>query len=209
MSPLLVPIAAFAVAAGLLTVTPGVDTAMILRSAATGGPKSGAAAAAGICLGCLVWGAGAALGLTVLLATSQIAYTAVKWAGAAYLLWLGIRLIARPREAWPSPAGLGEADHFSAFRRGLLTNLLNPKVGVFYITFLPQFIPAGVDVAAFSMLLAGLHVAMGAVWSAALVALTTPLRRFLQTPRVVKGLDRLVGGVFVAFGVKLALASRP
>jgi threonine/homoserine/homoserine lactone efflux protein len=208
MSPLVLPIAAFLAAAGLLTITPGIDTAMVLRQAATGGPRSGAAAAAGIGLGCLVWGAGAAFGLTVVLATSQLAFVVVKWAGAPYLLWLGARLLLKPRRTWPAQGGAGEADHLGAFRRGFLGNLLNPKVGVFYITFLPQFIPAGVNVAAFAMLLAVLHVLEGAAWSAALIALTTPLRRLLQAPGVVKALDRLVGGVFVAFGLRLALDQR-
>ncbi len=208
MSPALVSLLAFLGAAGLLTVTPGVDTAMVLRATAAGGPRSGAAAAAGVGLGCLVWGAGAALGLTVLLATSQLAYTAVKWAGAAYLLWLGIGLLARPRSGWGAPGEGGGPSQLAAFRRGFATNMLNPKVGVFYITFLPQFIPAGADVAAWSMLLAGLHVVMGAAWSAALIAAATPLRRFLVRPAVVKALDRLVGAVFVGFGLRLALAER-
>jgi threonine/homoserine/homoserine lactone efflux protein len=209
MSPALVSLLAYLTAAGLLTVTPGVDTAMVLRATAAGGPRSGAAAAAGVCLGCLAWGAGAALGLTVLLATSQLAYTVVKWAGAGYLLWLGIGLIVRPRDSWTAEAeAAGAASRWGAFRRGFLTNILNPKVGVFYITFLPQFIPPGANVAVWSMLLASLHVVMGAAWSAALIAAATPLRRFLRRPAVVKGLDRLVGGVFVAFGLRLALTER-
>ena len=84
--------------------------------------------------------------------------------------------------------------------------MLNPKVGVFYATFLPQFIPAGVNVAAFSLLLAGVHAALTLIWFAALIALTVPLGRRLQQPRVVQTLDRLTGGVFVAFGLKLAAA---
>lgn len=208
MSHLLLPVATFLAAAALLTITPGVDTAMVLRAATTSGPRSGAAAAAGIGLGCLVWGAGAAFGLTALLATSRLAFTVVTWAGAAYLFWLGLKLLSHPRRASAlsdMPPGMRGIATGEAFRRGLLTNLLNPKVGVFYITFLPQFIPHGVNVAAFSLMLAALHVLLGMIWFSLLIALTIPLGRFLQRPKVVRTMDRLTGGVFVAFGLKLAL----
>lgn len=206
----LLPLLAFVAAAGVLTVTPGVDTAMVLRSSASHGPRAGAAAGLGICAGLLVWGAGAALGLTALLAASTLAFTALKWAGAAYLLWLGAKLIARPRAALSAPHpddGLDRAGGAAdALRRGFLTNLLNPKVGVFYVTFLPQFIPHGVDVAAFSLLLAGVHVLLTSVWFAMLIGLAVPLGRWLNKPPVARALDRLTGCVFVAFGLKLAVA---
>jgi threonine/homoserine/homoserine lactone efflux protein len=95
-----------------------------------------------------------------------------------------------------------------AFYRGFLSNILNPKVGVFYVTFLPQFIPHGMNVASFSLLLAGIHVLITLTWFALLIALTIPLGRFLSKPRVVRNLDRLTGCVFVGFGVKLAVAKR-
>src|ERR1700740_2164227 len=98
-SAVLLPLLAFVAAAGVLTITPGVDTAMVLRSSASHGPRAGAAAGLGICAGLLVWGGGAALGVTALLAASALAFTALKWVGAAYLLWLGARLIARPTAA--------------------------------------------------------------------------------------------------------------
>ncbi|WP_029004819.1 LysE family translocator [Azorhizobium doebereinerae] len=203
MLPLLL---AFTVAAGVLTLTPGVDTAMVLRASAVSGARGGAAAALGIALGLCAWGMGAALGLTALLAASSIAFAVVKVAGAGYLFYLGIMLILKPRvAAMPPQAGGGAA---TAFRRGLTTNLLNPKVGVFYITFLPQFIPPGGDAVLFCLLLAGLHVLLTLAWFAALVALTVPLGRVLARPAVVLGLDRLTGCVFVAFGLRLALAER-
>ena len=214
MSPLALSLLAFAAAAGVLTLTPGVDTAMVLRASAAQGPRSGMAAAIGICLGCLVWGAGAAFGLTALLAASKLAFTIVKWLGATYLAWLGLKLIVKPRASFTETAANERTSSERAsvqpgwpasFRRGLLTNLLNPKVGVFYITFLPQFIPPGYNVAAISLLLAGVHALMGLVWLSVLVALTVPLGRFLRQARVVKALDRLTGVVFVGFGVRLAL----
>ncbi len=211
MTPLTVSLMTFAAAAGVLTLTPGVDTAMVLRASTAEGPKGGAAASAGICLGLLVWGVGAAFGLTALLSASRLAFTAVKWAGAAYLLYLGVKLLLKPRSALVEAGGAPDAPGppgrawTGAFRRGLLSNLLNPKVGVFYITFLPQFIPHGYSVAAISLLLAGIHVLLSLVWLSILVALTVPLGRFLRRPAVVKALDRLTGAVFVGFGVRLAL----
>jgi threonine/homoserine/homoserine lactone efflux protein len=211
LDAVLLPLLAFVAAAGVLTITPGVDTAMVLRSSTSYGPRAGAAAALGICGGLFVWGAGAAFGLTALLAASAVAFTVVKWAGAAYLVYLGAKLLAKPRAALSAASPqTGEADRkggaADALRRGFLTNMLNPKVGVFYVTFLPQFMPHGVNVAAFSLLLAGVHVALTLAWFSLLIALTVPLGRFLAKPRVVKALDRLTGGVFVAFGAKLALA---
>jgi threonine/homoserine/homoserine lactone efflux protein len=203
----------FVAAATLLTMTPGVDTAMVLRTSTSCGPRNGAAASLGICLGLLAWGMGAAFGLTALLAASELAFDIVKWAGAAYLVYLGIKLLAKPRASLTvdrasldSPAK--SKGNTGAFYRGFLSNILNPKVGVFYVTFLPQFIPQGVSVAGFSLLLAGIHVLITLVWFSFLIALTVPLGRFLSKPRVVRNLDRLTGCVFVGFGVKLAVAKR-
>ena len=201
----------FIAAASILTITPGVDTAMVLRTSAAEGPRSGGAASLGICLGLLAWGTGAAFGLTALLAASAPAFTLVKWAGAAYLLYLGAKLILKPRTSFAAAstaAAVTKKGSRDAFHRGFLTNMLNPKVGVFYVTFLPQFIPHGVNVAAFSLLLAGIHVLLTLLWFSLLIALTVPLGRFLAEPRVVRNLDRLTGCVFVGFGVKLALAKR-
>jgi threonine/homoserine/homoserine lactone efflux protein len=203
----------FIVAAGLLTITPGVDTAMVLRTSTSCGPRDGAAASLGICLGLLAWGVSAAFGLTALLAASEIAFTIVKWAGAAYLVYLGAKLLAKPRGALTvDQTSLDGPDkgrrNEGSFGRGFLSNILNPKVGVFYVTFLPQFIPHGVNLAGFSLLLAGIHVVITLAWFALLIALTVPLAQFLSKPRVVRNLDRLTGCVFVGFGAKLALARR-
>ena len=103
LSSVLISLLAFVAAAGVPTVTPGGDTAMVLRSSTSGGPRAGVAAGLGICSGLFVWGAGAAFGLTALLAASEIAFTIVKWFGAAYLVYLGIKLLLKPRDS------LGEA----------------------------------------------------------------------------------------------------
>jgi len=202
-------LAAYVVAAGLLTLTPGLDTALILRTAAVEGPKRAALAAIGISLGCLVWGGAVALGLGALLQASALAFTVLKWAGAAYLVWLGLNLLLKPRERFEvaagSPSGGGD---FTWMRRGLLTNLLNPKVGVFYISFLPQFLPSGVQAGPFIFLLAVIHVVIGTAWSGCLIAATQPIATALKRPAVVRWLDRATGVVFLGFGLRLALERR-
>jgi threonine/homoserine/homoserine lactone efflux protein len=202
-------LSAYVVAAGLLTLTPGLDTALILRTAAVEGPKRAAFAALGINIGCLIWGAAVALGLGALLAASTLAFNVLKWIGAAYLVWLGLNLLLKPRERFEVTDGakLGGGD-LAWMRRGFLTNLLNPKVGVFYVSFLPQFLPTGVQAAPFIFLLAVIHVVIGSCWSATLIMATRPIAGVLQRAAVVRWLDRITGGVFVAFGVRLALERR-
>lgn len=197
----------FTTAAGLLTITPGLDTVLVLRTAAVEGARSAILAGAGVCLGCLLWGLAVAVGLGELLAISRFTYDLLRLAGAAYLIYLGIRLLTRPAPSLDLTAPGSRTS--SWFARGLLTNLLNPKVGVFYVTLLPQFVPATASVTSFSMLLAAIHAALGLCWFTLLVLATRPLTRWLQEPRVAKGLDRTTGVVFVGFGVGLLLDRRP
>ena len=206
MSPLAGSLIAFAAAATLLTVTPGLDTALVLRTAAVEGRRRAMAAAVGIGLGCLAWGGLVAVGLGALLAASELAYRILKWAGAAYLLWLGLQLILSKRTGLASADALPAGGVTTWLRRGLLTNLLNPKVGVFYVSFLPQFIPAGSSVPAMTVLLAAIHVALGLIWFAALILATAPLGQALKRPKVIRALDRVTGGVFILFAGKLALS---
>jgi threonine/homoserine/homoserine lactone efflux protein len=196
---------AFLAAATVLTLTPGVDTAMVLRSAVASGARAGALAGIGIALGCLVWGGLVSAGLGAVLRVSAAAYDVVKFAGAGYLVWLGVRLVWRPREALDG-AGT-QSTGWAALRRGFLTNMLNPKVGVFYVTFLPQFIPAGANVAVCSFLLACVHVALTLVWFGVLIAGTVKLQGLLRRRGVVRALDRLSGCVFIGFGVRLAASA--
>jgi threonine/homoserine/homoserine lactone efflux protein len=206
MSPLEQSLIAFTLAAALMTVTPGLDTALVLRTAAVEGARSAWFAAVGICLGCLAWGAIVAMGLGVLLAASELAYTALKWAGAAYLVWLGLKLIfSNRKEFGTAEAGPRDAGASLWFRRGLLTNLLNPKVGVFYVSFLPQFVPAGASVTATTLLLAAIHALLGLAWFAALIIATRPIAAALRNPRTIRRLDRATGAVFLLFAGRLAL----
>ncbi|MFG1689636.1 LysE family translocator [Nonomuraea sp. NPDC049269] len=192
----------FAAVVALLTITPGLDTALILRTSLLSGRRPAWGVVLGIQLGTLTWGLLTAVGLSTLLAASQLAYDILRWAGAAYLVWMGIRMLVtrtKPQE------GTVETGFGTGFRRGLLTNLLNPKVGAFYVAMLPQFIPADAPHAAMGLLLAGVHVGEGLLWSAVLVGCAALMSGALRTPAVRRLLDRVTGIVIVAFGIRLAL----
>jgi threonine/homoserine/homoserine lactone efflux protein len=198
---------AYIAAASLLTITPGLDTALVLRTAAGGSPQKATLAGLGIVTGCLVWAALVALGLGALLAASVLAYTILRWIGAAYLLWVGYRLLRNPRRAFIA-ANITDGSQGTPFATGALTNLLNPKVGVFYVSFLPQFVPPNVPVGPYILMLGAIHALLGLIWFACLIAATRPIASWLKRPVVVQACDRLTGGVFVAFGLGLALDSR-
>jgi threonine/homoserine/homoserine lactone efflux protein len=194
-------IAAFALAALVLTITPGLDTALVLRTAATDGSRPAMGASIGIAIGVFVWGAAGAFGIGALLTASMAAYTALRWAGAIYLVWLGGKMLLRPRSEFRFEG----ASAGSAWRRGLLTNLLNPKVGLFYVSFLPQFIPRDANPAAFAILLVAIHVVMGLAWFALLIAAMRPISELLRRPAVIRWLDRATGFIFIGFGIRLAV----
>jgi len=194
---------AFFLAAGLITVTPGLDTALVLRATTSEGRRAGWRAALGVGAGCLVWGAAVALGLGAVLGASNRLFALIRFAGAAYLIGMGLRLILSRREGFTDPAAPTPRGH--PFRRGLLTNLLNPKVGVFYVSFLPQFVPTGVSFGPWCFLLATIHVALGLAWFSLLIGATHGVRRLLDRPGAVRTIDRITGLVFLAFGADLAL----
>ena len=201
----------FTLAAGLLTITPGLDTALLLRTAAVEGGKQAMLAGTGICLGCLLWGSAASFGLSALVAVSGFAYNVLRIVGAIYLGYLGIKLLIRAFASSSSNNAVEPVleeekgrDGSLWFKRGLLTNLLNPKVGVFYLSFLPQFIPAGVQVWSFSVLLALIHATEGLLWFLLLTNATELLSGWLKQRRVVMALDSAIGAIFIGFGLKLA-----
>jgi threonine/homoserine/homoserine lactone efflux protein len=205
---------AFSIAAALLTITPGLDTALVLRTAAVEGPRRAALAGAGICCGLFGWALAVSIGLGELLAVSRLAYDVLRIVGAGYLIYLGARIFFRKSAALiDAPVGGGRealSTNSSAsaprwFARGFLTNILNPKVGVFYVTFLPQFIPAGVGVTSFSLLLASIHVAEGILWFIVLISATSLFSQWLRRPGIAKAIDHVTGAVLIGFGVVLAL----
>jgi threonine/homoserine/homoserine lactone efflux protein len=202
-------VTAFTFAAALLTVTPGLDTAMVLRTIASEGSVRAFLAALGVGLGCLAWGVAVAAGLGVLLDASSIAYELLRWAGAGYLAYLGVRLFLSPRDGLEiGDAAASVSPQTNWLLRGFLTNILNPKVGVFYVSFLPQFIPAEANVASMAILLTGIHAALGVAWFSIMIASTQPILRYLRKPRVIRWLDRVTGAVFIGFGLKLAVSTR-
>lgn len=199
----------FSVAAALLTITPGLDTALVLRTATVEGPRRAMLAGAGVVTGVLAWGLIAALGLGAVLAVSESAYRIVQFAGAAYLIWLGVGMLRgafQPQRQGIEPASSPRAPNW--FLRGVLTNLLNPKVGVFYVSFLPQFMPADVPVVPFSVLLASIHAMMGLLFFAAITTATVPLQRALTGPRLPRVLDGITGSVLIFFAIRLLIDRR-
>jgi threonine/homoserine/homoserine lactone efflux protein len=201
----------FAVVAAALTVTPGLDTALVLRAALAQGRREAAATAAGIVAGLFVWGAAAAVGVSALLTASEVAFDVLRYSGAAYLVWFGARLLWRATRPHPDagpPETVPAVSAWRAARLGLLTNLLNPKVGVFYVALLPQFLPADSDPLAVGLLLAGVHGAISLVWFALLIALAGALGRWLRRPRTTRAIDGVTGATLIGFGVRLAMAGR-
>jgi threonine/homoserine/homoserine lactone efflux protein len=201
---------AFAIAAGLLTVTPGLDTALVLRTAAVEGPRKGMHAAFGVGLGCLAWGLAASVGLGALLAASELLYNALRLVGALYLFWLGARMIVAAFRQTPDvavPDAAARATQ-SWLLRGFLSNILNPKVGVFYVTLLPLFVPAHANVTLFSVMLTMIHVAEGLIWFWLLTTLMHPFTDWIQRRSVVRALDGITGSVLIAFGVGLFFERR-
>jgi len=205
--PLVDNLLAFTLATTLLTVTPGLDTALILRTVAVEGRTQAWRAALGINVGCLLWGAAVAFGLGALLAVSELAYTLLKYCGAAYLCWLGLNLLLRPRTSIaPTTGEGGTASNW--FVKGMLGNVLNPKVGIFYVSFLPQFIPQGQPLIAWTFGLVAIHVVLGLLWSLTLIGATRSLGEVLRQGAVIRWLDRTTGVVFLLFAAKLALERR-
>lgn len=198
---------AFGLVVALLTITPGLDTALVLRSAAVAGQRRAWGAIIGIVTGCLVWGALAAVGVAAILAASEVAFTVLKFAGAAYMIWMGLRLVIaaiKGHTALPDAPTQGDTFLAGAWQ-GFLTNMLNPKVGAFYVALLPQFIPADAPQLTWGIALAAVHAFLGLIWLGALALGASRIRPWLQRPRVTRGIDGGVGVVITGFGVKLAL----
>ncbi|MFO1305191.1 MAG: LysE family translocator [Burkholderiales bacterium] len=199
----------FVLSAILLNLAPGQDTLYILGRSLGQGRRIGVASALGVSAGTLVHTFAAALGLSAIVAASESAFVAIKVAGAIYLLYLGIRALI-------TPASLLDLDTTSrdgarvAFRQGLVTNVLNPKVGLFFLAFLPQFVSAGAPHAAYGFLALGLtFVATCTVWALILAAAAARVRHaFERHGRARAWLTRAMGGVFLYLGARLAFADR-
>jgi threonine/homoserine/homoserine lactone efflux protein len=207
--------AEFAIAAGVLTLIPGPDTLLTIRTAVVAGRGAAVAAAAGIGTALLAWGCAAGLGLTAALATDPDLYLALRWTGAAYLAWLGLRSIVHGGR-WPVPDGGEGAGEPAAgepatvrrlgpaYARGIITNASNPKVGIFYLALFPQFIPPGAEVLRWSILLASIHAAESLAWLTIVAILAGRLGRALRRRRTRRWADGVSGAAFLAFAARLA-----
>ena len=203
---------AFVGVAALVIITPGPDTALTVRNALLGGRRAGVATAAGVALGLAVWTAAASAGLAALLVASEPAFVAVKLAGAAYLVLLGLQTLVH---AWRGRPVEGDGEREAArlrpgvaLRQGLLNDLGNPKIAVFFTTLLPQFAPAHGP--AFATLLAFglLFCAMTFAWLCVYSAVVARAGRVLRRPRVRRVLDAVMGAALVAVGVRVAVERR-
>jgi threonine/homoserine/homoserine lactone efflux protein len=213
--------ALFALTVLVLNATPGVDLIFTLTRTLQQGVRAGLAAGAGISAGCVVHALGAAFGLAALMATSAAAFNVVKWAGAAYLLWLALGLLrSAARPAAPPSAASPSADAAQAataapsalgatFRQGLLTNVLNPKVAIFFLALLPQFIAADTAHPTLAFLaLGGWFIVQSAAFLALLVLAVAPLRRWRPGAALRRALDGAAGLLFLGLAARLAWTER-
>jgi len=201
-------ILAFTGIVAILTILPGADMALVAKVTLLDGRRSAFFTSLGICAGLPVHATASALGLSLILATSAEAFTVVKFAGATYLAYLGIRTIRdslRPTSEVVVDAGRTRSAR-AAFVQGWLTNVLNPKVALFYLTFLPQFISPGDNVLAKSLLLAGIHAVLGLAWLPLYAYGIDRLGALIRGAR--RWLERLSGAALIGLGVRLALERR-
>lgn len=206
---------AFIAAGLLLNLTPGPDVFYIVNHALRSGVRAGLVAALGITAGCCVHIAAAAIGVSALVAASATAFTVLKWVGAAYLVYVGASMLLSRAKPAALPTAASAASELAPLRtifgRGFLTNALNPKVALFFLAFVPQFIPHDAPHPSLTFLLLGLlfnfngmWVNFGWAWAAAWMA-----RRVGLVARGVRWLERAAGAIFIGFGIQLALADAP
>ena len=187
---------------------------LVIRNVIARGRRAGVITTLGICSGLFVHATVSALGLSLILARSAAAFTIAKLAGAVYLSWLGAQSlrraarVARPNAAPPMVGDARPSDPARSWREGFLTNVLNPKVAVFYLAFLPQFVAPGDPLLPTFLLLAAIHAALGLVWLSGLAALLEGVRGWFTRAAVRRALEGVSGAVLVGLGARLALARR-
>ncbi|ALM53303.1 LysE family translocator [Halomonas huangheensis] len=205
----------FVVAITLLSITPGVDTLLVIRNTARGGLGDGILTSVAICLGLFVHATVSALGVSLILLQSAWAFSALKLIGAGYLIWLGIqslRQVPHSRGLPVAEVAVGERQQTSFWRplrEGLLSNVLNPKTVVFYMAFLPQFIAPEDPVLLKSLWLAGVHFVIANIWQVGVAVMVGSAGALLARPAFSRWLNGITGAVLVIFGVKLALTRAP
>jgi threonine/homoserine/homoserine lactone efflux protein len=202
-------LAVFLGVAVVVTLTPGPATAMVVRSALRGGRRSALLTTLGNSVGVLAWGVASALGVSALIAASEVAFLVLKVGGAVVLVWLGVQSFRRSRRG-EQAAKLGGDDVWSprAFRDGLVTCLANPKLAIFFVALFPQFLERGHSNLTTGLAMAALIVALDLVWYSVLALAVTRLRRLFVDGPWQRRLERVTGSLMVGLGLRLALESR-
>ena len=197
----------FLAAGILLNLTPGPDTAYILGRSIAQGRETGIASALGISIGSIFHTCAAALGLSAILATSAFAFSAIKLLGGAYLVFLGIKILLDRRKQLSLPANFRRRTTIAAFRQGVLTNILNPKVALFFLAFLPQFIDPASNAKIMAFVTLGLtFVTTGTIWCLILAWFASAFSERLRTNETIsQWLNRTAGALFVFLGIRLAM----
>jgi RhtB (resistance to homoserine/threonine) family protein len=196
----------FLAAGILLNLTPGPDTAYILGRSIAQGREAGIASALGICVGSIFHSCAAALGLSAILATSAVAFAAIKLLGGAYLIFLGIKMLLDRRRQLSLPSNFRRRTTIAAFRQGVFTNVLNPKVALFFLAFLPQFVDPASNMKLLAFLALGLtFVTTGTIWCLILAWFASALsERLRENETIGQWLNRAAGALFVFLGARLA-----
>jgi RhtB (resistance to homoserine/threonine) family protein len=196
----------FLAAGVLLNLTPGPDTVYILGRSIAQGREAGVASALGICVGSIFHTCAAALGLSAILATSSVAFVAIKLLGGAYLIFLGIKLLLDRRRQLSLPSNFRQRTSAAAFRQGVLTNVLNPKVALFFLAFLPQFIDPATNNKILAFVTLGLtFVTTGTIWCLILAWFASSFSDRLRASETLgQWVNRAIGALFIFLGARLA-----
>jgi threonine/homoserine/homoserine lactone efflux protein len=210
----LVAFISFTLASVLIVLLPGPDSLVVVRGLVRGGRRGGATTAAGVLCGLVVWVAATALGLSALLQASEVGYDVLKIAGACYLVYIGVRSLLSVRKPAEEIAAEGDGPMApapllggSGFTAGVVTDLLNPKVGVFFVSFLPGFVPDGYPVGWTTFVLGAWFTVLTAIYFLGLIAVSSTVSAWMRSPRIRRRLDALTGIVILGFGIRLATES--
>jgi len=202
---------AYLIAITLLSITPGVDTMLIIRNTCRGGWRDGFVSSLGICLALFVHAGISAVGISVILLHTAWAFTALKLVGACYLVWLGVSSwwgALSNKKSIIDKEELPKVKEFKSMRslkEGFLSNILNPKAAIFYMAFLPQFITPSGSAVIQSLILAGLHFIIAMIWQCFVALTVNQAGKWLQKPRISQVMDGVTGSVMILFGLKLAV----
>lgn len=204
----------FLIAITLLTISPGVDTLLVIRNTARGGIRDGITTSVAICCGLFIHATISALGISLILLQSAWAFQMLKLVGAGYLIWLGITSLLAARRGQPLPVSSVSTNtpavsRWQPVKEGFLSNVLNPKTVVFYMAFLPQFIAPGDPALLKSLWLAGVHFIIANSWQISVVLMVGSAGKWLANARFAQILNAATGTVLIVFGIRLALTQRP